>query len=80
MLANNGKCRSDASNEGWMFHDEWTFKFGVIEHESKALCCICDTVITMCFYNINRHFESNHNNWSVMKENEKLELTYLKRG
>ena len=60
-----------------MFHDEWTFKFGVIKHESKALCCICNTVVTMHFYNIHCHFESNHNNLSVMKENENLEL---KRG
>ena len=72
MLAKQRKCRTDASIEGRMFHDKWTFKFEVMEHR------IYNTVVTMRFYNINLHFESNYNKitikLSVMKENEKLEL------
>ena len=56
-----------------MCHDEWTCKFTIIKHKSKALCCICNKVITVRFNNINRHFENNHSNLGSMQEDEKLE-------
>ena len=55
MLANKSELEPEASSSGRMFHDEWTCKFGVIEHKGKALYCICSKVITVRFYNINRH-------------------------
>ena len=68
-MTSKRKSKPDISGGGRVFHN----KFGVIKHEDKALSCICKKLIIGRFYNINRHFESNHNALCSMKEDEKFE-------
>ena len=74
MAEKKRKYQPQAGESGRLFHDEWTSKFGVIKHNDKALCCLCQEINTARYYNINRHFVSNHNKLCSMKEEEKCEI------
>ena len=72
-MTSKRKFKPDVSSGGRVFHDQWTGKFEVTKHEDKALCCIFKKLIIARFYNINSHFESNHNALCSMKVDEKFE-------
>jgi hypothetical protein len=45
-------------------------EFGVIEKNSKALCCLCSETVVSRTFNVKRHFEKNHKNVCSMSNEE----------
>lgn len=56
-----------------LYHEEWLYKFGVIEKDKRTLCIICNENITTRSYNVKRHFETTHKNLVSLTEEEKKE-------
>lgn len=74
MATKKRKISSECSGSERLFHEEWSVKYGVIELNKKAFCCICKESIVARSYNVKRHFESNHQNLCSMTDDERSEI------
>lgn len=77
MTTKKRKISLECSVSG-QFRKEWSAKYGVIEHNKKAFCCLCEQTVVARSYNINRHFETNHRNLCSVTDDERKEIIQRK--
>lgn len=74
------KCKSqkisssDACGSSRQFCDWWTEKYGVIERNNKAFCCLCNDAVVSRSFNVKRHFETNHKPLIELSEDARKEF------
>lgn len=62
------------SDSGRSFQETWTDSFGVIEHNSKALCILCGESVVCRTSSVRRHFNTNHKIVAELDEAERKML------
>lgn len=59
---------------GRLFHEVWSEKYGIIEQNKKAFCCIYQGSIVTRSYNTKSYFEIHNQNLYSMTCEEKNEI------
>ncbi|XP_070599696.1 general transcription factor II-I repeat domain-containing protein 2A-like [Erythrolamprus reginae] len=58
------------TDSGRLFQEAWTESFGVIKHNGKALCILCNETLMCHTLIIKRHFDTNHKSAAKLDETE----------
>ncbi|XP_026578977.1 general transcription factor II-I repeat domain-containing protein 2-like [Pseudonaja textilis] len=65
------KARTDS---GRSFREAWTESFGMIEHNGKALCTLCNESVVCRTSSVRRHFNTKHKNVAELAATERKEF------
>ncbi|XP_013919890.1 PREDICTED: general transcription factor II-I repeat domain-containing protein 2-like [Thamnophis sirtalis] len=65
------KTRTDS---GRSFREAWTESFGMVEHNGKALCTLCNESVVCRTSSVRRHFDTNHKSIAQLGEMERKEF------
>ncbi|XP_060548259.1 general transcription factor II-I repeat domain-containing protein 2A-like [Pantherophis guttatus] len=61
-------------DSGRSFQEAWTESFGVIEHNGKALCVLCNESVVCRTSSVRRHLDTNHKSVAKLGETERREF------